>query len=103
MEREAVRKFREDLKTASPDERAHKRARYGAWLKAGAKAHGLVGHGGFMLLAVCAFCILLAAIRGFETLPIYAALAAGGAIGVTGAWVGARRERKWRRANPFKL
>lgn len=53
-------------------------------------------HGG------CAFCILLAAVRGFGTMPLYVALGAGALVGLAGAWIGARRERNWRRANPFK-
>jgi hypothetical protein len=55
-----------------------------------------------LILGVCAFCVLLVAVRGLGTIPLYFVLGAGALIGLAGAWIGARRERNWRRANPFK-
>lgn len=50
MDRETVRRFREDLKVAGPEERARKWGNYGAWLKEGANAQGFVGRSGAVIM-----------------------------------------------------
>ena len=102
MTRDEMRKLLRGLRTAEPGERQRVFASYADWIRQGAKAQGVVAKSGMVLLGVCAFIPLLVTVRGVGSPWIYAGSGLGAVIGLALAWRGARRERDWRRANPFR-
>ena len=89
------------LKPASPMERRELTQKYIAWIFLGAKAQGWRGGVGLMALGSSALLGLESAIYEVRSIWIYVIAAFGICIGFLLARAAFRRERDWRRENPF--
>lgn len=90
------------LKAASPAERSALTSNYIGWIFRGARAQGWRGGVGMTVLGVSAFVALESAIYGFRSIWICALAALGALVGILLTRVAFRRERNWRRENPFR-
>jgi hypothetical protein len=95
------RKFAEHVKAAGPDERRELVSRYERWVFAGARAQGRLNQFGVAILGVAVFAIFLLAVEHVGSWISYAVSMIGVGIGLPLAVRASRRERDWRRANPF--
>ncbi len=90
------------LESMPASERKKIWANYGLWIAAGAKAQGWLGYIGAMAIGLSAFIPVIAAVNQVGTLLIYSACAFAAGFGFFLFRIGARREREWRKSNPFK-
>lgn len=93
--------LRDELKTASAEERRRALGAYSAWIWAGAKAQG-GWRWGLVLFAAALFLAFRLGIAGLGSPLMYAGCAVAALAGFLITRVGFRRERDWRRRNPFR-
>jgi Flp pilus assembly protein TadB len=98
------RAFAESLKQAPPEQRAELQSRFWAWVKEGGRQSGpyvmiaVALWGGAALLIIFAFGLAGWAMTGAFVLAVILSIAA-----VPVFQISARRERRWREANPFEV
>lgn len=97
-----AKEFSNRWKAANRSERPELIAKYFVWIVEGARAQGWRGTAGVMLFASSLFVSLLGIIYGSGLVWLYAACALGAIAGFLLMRVAFRRERDWRRANPFQ-
>ncbi len=88
------------LLDARPEDRPLIKARFGAWIMAGAKAQGMYNWGG-ALLPVGVFAAIMLYVQGLNAWPFYVLCVFAAVAGAACMRIAMRRERTWRRANPF--
>lgn len=94
--------FSNRLKTANRSERSALFGKYRDWIVQGARAQGWHGTAGVLLFGSPFFVSLLGAIYSLNWGWVYMICALGAVSGFLFMRVAFRRERDWRRANPFE-
>jgi peptidoglycan/LPS O-acetylase OafA/YrhL len=94
--------FARQYKAASPTDRARIIASYRDWVFEGARAQGRWPAAGLVLGGGSAFVSVMALLDGPRSPIFIGVLILGVCLGVFSARVAARREREWRKANPWR-
>lgn len=90
------------VKSMTSSERKHFWVNYRLWIAEGAKAQGWLGYLGITAFGVSSFTLVVAAVNKLGSPLLYCVCGLTAALGLLLSHIGARRERKWREANPFK-
>lgn len=96
------KEFAERIKSASANERWQLLGAYARWIAKGAKAQGVFGLVGILLLGASAYLALMLPVAGLGSITAYFGCALFAIVGIFLFRIAARREREWREANPFE-
>lgn len=97
-----ARAFAEHLESLPQAERKKLIREYKKWIYDGAQAQGTIGGVGVVLFGGSLATPLFFIIGGSFSIPVFAVSALGAIAGFILARKGARQEREWRDANPFR-
>ena len=95
--------FEARLVSASPDERKALWAKYWIWITEGAKAQSWYGPAGGVLLGGATVVAIVGVIAGWAGVYVLVGCALIACVGGFLFHTAAKRERQWRRDNPFVI